>query len=258
MDPLLDFGAKSAIITGAGSGFGAALALELAKRGASLVLADINAEGLQVTEAEAKAAGAKVICEVGNVADEAHAKLLVERAQQVFGGIDIAVNNAGIAPAPAAIDQLDAEVLDKQLDVNVKGVAYGLKYQLPAMAAKQGGAVLNVSSMAGLGGAPLVASYAAAKHAVIGLTKTAAFEYARQGVRVNAICPFFTQTPMVMDSEFSTGSVEELDKMLGRSSPMKRIAERDEIVCVMLMMLSPKNTYMNGVAIPVDGGMSAL
>ncbi|MGB5324393.1 MAG: SDR family oxidoreductase [Pseudomonadales bacterium] len=259
MDHLLDFSGKTAIITGAGSGFGAALALELASRGASLVLADINASGLQATARSILDAGGSVIAEVGDITEEQHSRKLVELAVDELGGLDIAVNNAGLAPDLGTTEQIDSAVLDKQFSVNVKGVAFGMKYQLPALVARGGGAILNVSSMAGLGGAPLVASYSAAKHAVIGLTKTASFEYAAQNVRVNAICPFFTQTPMVMDSPISGGrSLEELNQALARGCPMKRIAERDEVVCVMLMMLSPKNTYMNGVAIPVDGGMSAI
>lgn len=259
MDPLLDFSGKSAIVTGAGSGFGAALSVELASRGAMLVLADLNEDGLQQTVASVQRAGGKVVAQAGNVVDEAHAEALVALALEHFGALDIAVNNAGVGPSLATVDQLDSAVLDHQLDVNVKGVAYGLKHQVRAMAAANGGAILNVSSMAGLGGAPFIASYAAAKHAVIGLTKTAATEFGNRNVRVNAICPFFSQTPMVLDSDMNTTqSSEELNKALARGCPMKRIATCDEIVGVMVLMLSPQNTYMNGIAVAVDGGVSAL
>ncbi|NNL56333.1 MAG: SDR family oxidoreductase, partial [Pseudomonadales bacterium] len=173
--------------------------------------------------------------------------------------LHIAVNNAGLAGSLASVEQLEEAVLDKQYAVNIKGVALGLKYQLPVIAGAGGGAILNVSSMAGILGAPMAASYAAAKHAVIGLTKTAAYEYGSKNVRVNAICPFFTPTPMVINTVSEAGgTLEEANKMLARGCPMKRIATVDEIVSVMVMMLSPKNTYMNGIAVPVDGGTSAI
>jgi NAD(P)-dependent dehydrogenase (short-subunit alcohol dehydrogenase family) len=245
MDSLLDFTDKNILITGAGSGFGAALSCALAARGATLILADINAAGLDETVAKVKAFGTEVAMLVGNVADELHAKALVDLAQNQFGRLDFAVNNAGVAPNMAPIHQTLSEVLDLQLNVNVKGVAFGMKYQLPAITKAGGGAMAS--------------SYAAAKHAVIGLTKTGACEFGGKNVRVNAICPFFSQTPMVLESDaIKSGTVEEANSKLAQGCPMKRIAELDEIVNVMVMMLSPQNTYMNGVAIAVDGGMSAM
>ncbi len=259
MDALLDFSGQSALITGAASGFGKELALELAARGAQLTLADFNAEGLAETVAQAEAKGAKVISLVGDVSQESHAEELVKAAVDTFGKLDIAVNNAGIAPHLGPITQLDGDTLTKQLDVNTKGVAFGLKYQLRVMAAQKSGAILNVSSMAGLGGTPMGSSYGAAKHAVIGLTKTAAVEFGGMNVRVNAICPFFTQTPMVDNPIMNpNGNIEDVNKNLARGCPMKRIARVEEVVNVMVMMLSPANTYMNGIAVPVDGGMSAM
>jgi len=258
-DALLDFSEQSALITGAASGFGKELALALASRGASLTLADFNAEGLAATVAEAEKLGAKVVSRVGDVSQESHAEELVNAAVEAFGKLDIAVNNAGIAPHLGPLTQLDGDTLTKQLDVNTKGVAFGLKYQLRVMAAQKHGAILNVSSMAGLGGTPMGSSYGAAKHAVIGLTKTAAVEFGGLNVRVNAICPFFTQTPMVDNPIMNPkGDIEDVNKNLARGCPMKRIARVEEVVNVMVMMLSPTNTYMNGIAVPVDGGMSAM
>ena len=260
MDNLLDFTDKTALITGAASGFGKALAIELGKRGANLVLADYNEQGLNETKQALEALNAKVVAHVGNVADERHAEQLVASAKEVFGSLDIAVNNAGIAPGKLApITELSAETIDQQLNVNTKGVAFGLKYQLRQMAAQKSGAILNVSSMAGIGGAPLVATYSAAKHAVIGLTKTAAVEFGALNIRVNAICPFFAQTPMVDNKVLNPNdSIADVNKNLARGCPMKRIATLEEIVNVMVMMLSPANTYMNGIAVPVDGGVSAI
>ncbi|MFT6907793.1 MAG: NAD(P)-dependent dehydrogenase (short-subunit alcohol dehydrogenase family), partial [Oleiphilaceae bacterium] len=185
MDSLLDFSEKTALITGAASGFGKSLAEELAKRGANLVLADFNEQGLADTVAELELKGTKVVSLVGDIAEESHSEELVALAVKTFGKLDIAVNNAGLAPKLAPLTQLDADSLGRQLDVNLKGVAFGLKHQLRVMSAQRDGAILNVSSMAGLGGAPLGGSYGAAKHAVIGLTKTAAVECGGMNVRVN-------------------------------------------------------------------------
>ena len=251
MDKLLDFSGKTALITGAASGFGKSLAEALAERGANLVLADFNAEGL--------AKGVKVVSLAGDIAEEAHSEELVKAAVENFGKLDIAVNNAGIAPKLGPLVHLDGPTLSRQLDVNTKGVAFGLKRQLRVMAAQKDGAILNVSSMAGLGGTPMGSSYGAAKHAVIGLTKTAAIECGPMNVRVNAIFPFFTSTPMVDNPIMNPNdNIEEVNKNLARGCPMKRIARVEEIVNVMVMMLSPGNTYMNGIALPVDGGMSAM
>ena len=259
MDSLLDFSGKSALITGAASGFGRALAYSLGERGAKLVLADYNAEGLKETVTELEGKGVEVASLVGNVAEEAHAQELVELAIERFGKLDIAVNNAGIAPALGPMVHLDADTLDHQFSVNAKGVALGMKHQMRAMCAQKDGAILNVSSMAGLGGTPMGSSYGAAKHAVIGLTKTAAVEVGSYNVRVNAICPFFTATPMVDNPQLNPkGDIADLNKNLARGCPMKRIARVEEIGDVMVMMLSPANTYMNGIAVPVDGGMSAM
>lgn len=259
MDSLLDFSGKTALITGAASGFGKSLAAELAARGANLVLADFNEKGLAETVSELEGSGAKVASLVGDIAEESHSEELVALAIKTFGKLDIAVNNAGLAPKLAPLTQLDGSTLSRQLDVNTKGVAFGLKHQLRAMSAQKDGAILNVSSMAGLGGTPMGSSYGAAKHAVIGLTKTAAVECGGMNVRVNAICPFFTATPMVDNPIMNpNGDIEEVNKNLARGCPMKRIAKVEEVVSVMVMMLSPANSYMNGIAVPVDGGMSAM
>jgi NAD(P)-dependent dehydrogenase (short-subunit alcohol dehydrogenase family) len=147
--------------------------------------------------------------------------------------------------------------MDLQFSVNAKGVMFGMQCQIPQMRSGGGGTILNVSSMAGLGAAPKAATYAAAKHAIVGLTKTAAFEYARDDIRVNAICPFFTMTDML--TEIGSGSgIDDINAFLGRGTPMRRVGRPEEIVNVMLMMISPGNTFMNGQTIAVDGGSSAI
>ncbi|MED5240273.1 MAG: SDR family NAD(P)-dependent oxidoreductase [Pseudomonadota bacterium] len=256
MDPILDFTGKSVIITGAASGFGKLLAEELGKRGASLVLGDINTDALDAVADTLAGQGVKVAAVKCDVASEADCKAMVDTALAQFGHLDMAVNNAGIAHAFIPFDQLTDEVLDQQININVKGVMYGMKHQIAAMK-ESGGAIVNVSSMAGLGGAPKIGAYSAAKHAVIGMTKTAAVEYARRNIRVNAVCPFYSHTPMVDEGELSENK-ETVHAMLASGSPMKRLGQPEEIVTVMLMLLSPANSYMTGQSLAVDGGVSAF
>lgn len=253
MDTLLDFSDSVGLITGAGSGFGRALALALNMRGAKLVLSDINEQALSDTEAMLMQPGsAQILC--ADVAKEASAVDLVALALTHFSKLDFAVNNAGIAHEQGAMHEMTEEIYDNQFAVNVKGVGFGIKHQVKAMLKQGSGHILNVSSLAGLGGAPKGGAYSAAKHAVIGMTRTAAIEYGRYNVRVNAICPFFSPTDIMNIGGLIT---PEDRKKLGLGSPMKRISTIDEIVNVMVLILSPGNTYMNGQSIAVDGGVTA-
>jgi NAD(P)-dependent dehydrogenase (short-subunit alcohol dehydrogenase family) len=253
MDPLLDFTGKVAVITGAAQGFGKLLAEELAKRGAKLVISDINEAGVhQVADAIA-ATGAEVVAMKCDVSKNESCKAMVDTAIEYFGRVDIGVNNAGIAHEFMPLHYIDESIMDSQFAVNVKGVQFGMRHQIQQMLKQGEGAILNVSSMAGLGGAARGSAYSMAKHAVIGLTKTGAVEYGRENIRINAICPFFTLTPMV--TNFAD---EEKQKKMARGAPMNRLGEPKEIVAVMLMMLSPVNTYMTGQCIAVDGGVSAF
>ncbi|WP_193165882.1 SDR family NAD(P)-dependent oxidoreductase [Microbulbifer hainanensis] len=256
-DPILDFSGQVALITGASSGFGKLLARELGERGTKLVLGDINEADLMTLADELGGAGIEVRARRCDVSSEKDCAALVELAQDAFGQLDIAVNNAGIAPPMMLVEETDEAEMDRQYNVNLKGVLFGLKHQLPLMKKRGSGVVLNVSSMAGLGGAPKIASYSAAKHAVIGLTKTAAVETAKYGVRVNAICPFFTLTPMVTGIETPGVSQQDFQGFLASGCPMKRLGQPEEVVTAMLMLLSPKMTYVTGQALAVDGGLSA-
>ncbi|MBH3429973.1 SDR family NAD(P)-dependent oxidoreductase [Pseudomonas alkylphenolica] len=240
------------MITGAASGFGELLARRLAGLGARLVLGDRNETGLARVAAQLREAGASVVAQACDVSRESEVSALVDVAVEHFGRLDIGVNNAGIlTPMKAFIDTTEAE-LDQSFAVNGKGVFFGMKYQIRQMLSQGSGVILNVASIAGLGGAPKLAAYCAAKHAVVGLTKGAAVEYARQNIRINAVCPFYSATPMVTDSE-----VGEKQDFLAQGSPMKRFAEPDEVVAVMLMLCARENGYMTGQAIAVDGGLSA-
>ena len=254
MDNLLDFSGKTAVITGASGGFGRLLCQQLATRGCNLVIGDIDQKGLDETVLSLQLSENQVFAQLCDVSDERQCQAMVNEALNQFGQLDIAVNNAGIAHSMAPVHKLQEDVINKQMSVNVNGVLFGMKYQIEAMLPKGKGHILNVSSMAGLGGAPKGGAYAAAKHAVIGLTKTAAVEYAKYGLQVNAICPFYTPTNIMNVDGMNT---EETRQRLAQGSPTKRLGTPQEIVNVMLLTLSPGNTYMTGQSIAIDGGVSA-
>ena len=252
MDPLLDFTGKVAVITGAAQGFGKLLAQELAQRGAKLVISDINEAGVKQVADDIASTGADVLAFKCDVSINADCKVMVDAAIEHFGRVDIGVNNAGVAHEFHALHEIDEALMDRQFAVNVKGVQFGMSHQIEQMLKQESGAILNVSSMAGLNGAAKVGAYSMAKHAVIGLTKTGAVEYGRHNIRINAICPFFTLTQMVTDM-----ADENMQAKMSHGAPMKRLGEPKEIVAMMLMMLSPANTYMTGQCISIDGGASA-
>lgn len=245
---------KVVMITGAASGFGKMLAEQLAGLGASLILGDRNETVLSEIAASLRASGAGVLAMHCDVSHEADVKALVEAAVERFGRLDIGVNNAGMSSPMKSLLDTEESDLDINFAVNAKGVFFGMKYQIRQMLTQGGGTVLNVSSMAGLGGAPKLAAYCAAKHAVVGLTKTAAVEFGRKNIRVNAICPFYSLTPMVTES---LAADQDSQQLLAAGSPMKRLGQPQEIVSVMLMLCAAENSYMNGQAIAVDGGVSA-
>lgn len=250
LDPLLDFTNKVVLLTGAASGFGAIMAQEFSERGAKMVLGDINEAGLN--ELAASLPG-DVITRLCDVTKEADCQALVEAAEAEFGRLDIAINNAGGGQPLGKINTVSEETLDRQFALNAKSVALGMKHQINQMLKQgDGGAILNVSSMAGLSGAPTIGGYCMAKHAVIGATRTAAVEFAKQNIRVNAVCPFFSPTPLITDSALAPAQ-----ETLAQGSPMKRLGSPEEMTNVMLMLCSPGNTYMTGQAIAVDGGVSA-
>lgn len=248
------FRSKVVMITGAASGFGKLLAEQLAGLGARLVLGDRNEAVLAEVAASLRASGADVLAMRCDVSHEAEVKALVQAGVDSFGRLDIGVNNAGMSSPMKSLLDTEESDLDINFAVNAKGVFFGMKYQIQQMLTQGGGTVLNVSSMAGLGGAPKLAAYCASKHAVIGLTKTAAIEFGRKNIRVNAICPFYSLTPMVTDS---LAAGPDSQQFLASGSPMKRLALPQEIVSVMLMLCAAENSYMNGQAIAVDGGVSA-
>lgn len=245
-----NFTDKTVLVTGAASGFGKLLAERLSAAGAKLVLGDRDTEGLSAVE---QSLPGEVVAQACDVTKEDQVEALVQAAVTRFGGLDIAVNNAGIAPPMKSLLETTEADMDLNFAVNTKGVFFGMKHQVKVMLTQGHGCILNVASMAGIGGAPKLAAYAAAKHATVGLTKTAAVEFAKKGIRVNAVCPFFSPTPMVANV-----SSPDQQAMLAQGAPMKRLGSPDEMVNAMLLIIDPANSYMTGQAIAVDGGMSAV
>jgi NAD(P)-dependent dehydrogenase (short-subunit alcohol dehydrogenase family) len=252
MDSLLDFSNKVALITGAAQGFGKMLAQGLAERGAKLVLGDIQTELLAELGQSLTAAGHQVVTLPCDVSKNADCQAMVAAAVEHFGRLDIAVNNAGIAHEFTPLHQIDEALMDRQFAINVKGVQFGMAHQINQMLTQEQGVILNVSSMAGLGAAPRIGAYSAAKHAVVGLTRSGAVEYATNNIRINAICPFFSPTNMVTEL-----TNDKMRAGMAQGTPMQRLAEPQEVVAMMVMMLSPANSYMTGQCIAIDGGMSA-
>jgi len=255
------FEGLTALVTGATGGFGRGICERLAHDGARLVLSDL--EGPPV-EALAASLGTETAMLCGDIAVEALSEKLVDLAVKQFGRLDIAINNAGVAQSFVRLPQVPSDEARRIIDIDLMGVFYAMKYQLPQMERQhrqtgKGGAIVNISSVAGLVGAQRLSVYAAAKHGVVGLTRSAAGEYAKKGVRVNAVCPAFARTAMVDDFVKMTGK-READAIaeISRGVPMKRVAEVEEVVEAILFAADPKNSFMTGHALSVDGGITAI
>lgn len=248
-----DFSNKVVSITGAGSGFGRLAAAKFAAAGARLVLSDINTEALQDI---AKELGTDTVLAVPcDVSDAAQVAAMFEQAQDALGGVDIAVNNAGIIHDLVRAADISDEVFDRNIAVNLKGTFLCMRHELRQMSQKGAGKIVNMASASGLIGSPFLSVYAAAKHGVIGLTRSAAVEYGRKGIQVNALCPAFSSTPM-LDSVVETRGEKVLDGIVG-AIPMQRLAKPEEIVNAILWLSSDDNSFMNGAAVSVDGGLVA-
>jgi NAD(P)-dependent dehydrogenase (short-subunit alcohol dehydrogenase family) len=181
----------------------------------------------------------------------------VQAAVSQFGGLDIAVNNAGIEGELAPTADHPEDAFDKVIAINLKGVWLGMKYEIPRMIERGGGAIVNMASILGLVAFGTAGAYTAAKHAVVGLTKTAALEYAESNLRVNAVCPGFIETPMVMERGVQAGQDEESYAQLEQAHPMGRLGQPQEITHATLFLCSPEASFLTGAALPVDGGYVA-
>ncbi|EBA09478.1 SDR family NAD(P)-dependent oxidoreductase [Sagittula stellata] len=238
----IDLTGQTVLITGAAGGIGRAMTDAFSSAGARLVLSDLD-----VAELPSGETALPLPCDV---TDAASVRAVVAEAQKRFGQLDIAINNAGISGPFGTLSQLSAEDWSRLIAVNLTGTFNALQAEIPAM--RDGGRILNVASLAGVAGAPGLAAYAATKHGVVGLTRSLAHELRKQRIRVNALCPSFTETPMLDSMGPEKTRFETPLNALGRFGTAQEMAD------AALWITSPQNSFMNGQAITLDGGISAL
>jgi NAD(P)-dependent dehydrogenase (short-subunit alcohol dehydrogenase family) len=250
----LSFENKVALVTGAGSGMGLATAQAFAEAGAAVVLTDVNEQSIRSAAEELVGGGHRALAVRCNVADEAEVAAMVAQTVSTFGRLDAAFNNAGVMPPAVETADASGEDFDRVTAINLRGVWNCMKYELRQMREQGRGAIVNCSSIGGLIGNPGRAIYHASKHGVIGLTKSAALEYAARGIRINAVCPGTIETPMVADM-MAKESVTTAD--FQRDLPIGRLGRPEEIAAAVLWLCSDGASFVIGHALAVDGGYTA-
>jgi NAD(P)-dependent dehydrogenase (short-subunit alcohol dehydrogenase family) len=248
----LSFENKVALVTGAASGMGLATAKAFAESGASVVLADWNEKGVHSAAEELAAKGHKTLPIRCDVADDAQVEEMVRQTVAAFGRLDAAFNNAGVQNILAETADTTREDYDRVMAINLRGMWSSMKFELQRMREQGSGAVVNCSSLGGLVGGAERGIYHAAKHGVLGFTKSAALEYAARGIRINAVCPGTIATPMV-DQMIASGQGEAL-KTIVKNIPMGRVGRAEEIADAVLWLCSDAASYVTGQSISVDGG----
>lgn len=243
---------KCAVVTGAAIGIGRAVALLLAENGAKVIVSDVNKEGGEKTVQDIIAAGGTASFIPCDVSKKEQVKDLIVQAIAAYGPVKMAVNNAGIGGALGPTHEIKFENWDRMIAINLSGVFYCMKEEISAMLHHGGGNIVNIASLAGLGGVPGGSSYAAAKHGVVGLTRSAAMEYAKLNIRVNAVCPGWTETA-ILDG-LKDGMIETSVK---RYVPMGRLGRPEEVAETVLWLLSDKSSFTNGHCLTVDGGLKS-
>ncbi len=249
----ITFENKVALVSGAASGLGLATANAFAIAGASVVLADWNEKAVQAAAKDLADKGHKTLAVPCDVSDDAQVDAMVKQTVAAFGRLDAAYNNAGIQNVLAETADSPRDDYDRVMAINLRGVWSCMKFELQQMRKQGSGAIVNCSSLGGLIGGSQRGTYHAAKHGVIGFTKSAALEYAARGIRVNAVCPGMIQTPM-SDKMIADGQGPELDRMLKTFVPMKRLGRPEEIADAVLWLSSDAASYVTGQSISVDGG----
>jgi NAD(P)-dependent dehydrogenase (short-subunit alcohol dehydrogenase family) len=244
-----EFQNKVALVTGAASGIGQEIAEAFGKEGASVVVADVQiSEGKETVDAIKEAGGEASFIQT-DVSDTDDIQTMVNHAVEMYGQLNVAVNNAGIGNQPAPITDISEEEWERVIEINQKGVWMGMKYEIPKMLASEGpSAIVNTASMSGIAASPGRTPYSASKHAIVGLTRSTALEFAEENLRVNAICPTIIDTPAV-----DSLSAEERESII-ESVPMKRLGAPNEVADAVLWLCSEKSSFITGHALPIDGG----
>ena len=251
----MTFSGQVALVTGAAAGIGRATALAFAEHGLKVVAVDLDSHGGEGTAELIRQAGGEVLFLRCDVTKEAEVQQMMIKAVEAFGRVDYAFNNAGIEIEKGRLAEGSEAEFDAIMGVNVKGVWLCMKYQLPVMLAQGGGAIVNTASVAGLGAAPKMSIYAASKHAVIGLTKSAAIEYAKKHIRVNAVCPAVIDTDMFRRAHEADPRKAEFAATM---HPVGRIGKVEEIASAVLYLCSDGAAFTTGHSLAVDGGVTAF
>lgn len=247
------FAGRGILVTGGGSGIGRAAALLFAQEGGRLVVVDQDEREALATAKSIREAGGEALAIGADVSREADCRGMVERAISAYGRLHVAFNNAGVGASGFAVADEEEVTWSRLIDVNLKGIFLAMKHEIPVMVGAGGGAIVNTASVAGLVGERGIGAYAASKHGVVGLTRTAALDYIGQGVRINAVCPGATRTRMLANW-FQDPKVEQF--ILSRH-PIGRIAEPEEIARAVLFLASDDASFVVGQALAVDGGLTA-
>jgi NAD(P)-dependent dehydrogenase (short-subunit alcohol dehydrogenase family) len=246
------FDNKVVIVTGGSFGIGRAAAIAFAKRGAKVAIADWIEDNETLNTI--KSLGGDAIFIKCDVSSDADVKKMVDKTIAQYGRLDYAFNNAGVEGLSAPVHECTDENWEKTISVNLKGEWLCMKYEIIQMLKEGKGAIVNNASIAGLVGFPNIPAYVASKHGVIGLTKNAALEYAKSGIRVNAVCPGVIKTPMI---DRFTGKSKEVEKQFANQEPIGRLGQPEEVAEVVMWLCSDASSFVTGDAIPVDGGWTA-